>query len=50
MTGTAEGDPFTRDQLSGMLDLASEGIQKLFVIQKQVLSDILAAEPPRQGR
>jgi ribonuclease PH len=48
--GTAEGDPFTREQLAGMLDLASEGIQKLFAIQKQVLADLLALEAPRQGR
>jgi ribonuclease PH len=48
--GTAEGDPFTRDQLSGMLDVAAVGIQKLFAIQKEVLADILIAEPPRTGR
>jgi ribonuclease PH len=48
--GTAEGDPFTRDQLSGMLDVAASGIQKLFVIQKEVLGDILIADPPRTGR
>jgi ribonuclease PH len=48
--GTAEGDPFTREQLGAMLDLAGEGIQKLFAIQKQVLADVLAADAPRTGR
>jgi ribonuclease PH len=48
--GTAEGDPFTREQLGAMLDLAGAGIQQLFAIQKQVLGDLLAADPPRPGR
>ncbi|MDN5325633.1 MAG: ribonuclease [Moorella sp. (in: firmicutes)] len=38
--GTAEGRPFTREQLTAMLDLAGEGIESLIAIQKQVLGDI----------
>lgn len=38
--GTAEGQPFTREQLIAMLDLAGEGIESLIAIQKQVLGDI----------
>lgn len=48
--GTAEGDPFTREQLNALLDLAGTGIKKLFAIQREVLSDLLAVEPARQGR
>ena len=36
--GTAEGKPFTRDQLSEMLALAEEGIKALFVKQKEALN------------
>ena len=36
--GTAEGKPFTRDQLSEMLSLAEEGIKALFVKQKEALN------------
>ena len=36
--GTAEGKPFTRDQLSEMLALAEEGIKELFVKQKEALN------------
>ena len=36
--GTAEGKPFTRDQLSEMLALAEEGIKGLFVKQKEALN------------
>jgi len=39
--GTAEGDPFTRDQLNTLLDVAGQGIRQLFEIQKRVLGDLL---------
>ena len=38
--GTAEGAPFTRGQLNGLLDLASAGIGKLSIIQHEVLGDV----------
>ena len=36
--GTAEGAPFARDQLNGMLDLAAEGISELIAQQKAALA------------
>lgn len=36
--GTAEGAPFTRDDLSGMLDLAHAGIDELVDLQKQAVA------------
>jgi len=33
--GTAEGEPFTREMLDGMLDVASEGIRQLVRIQNE---------------
>ena len=36
--GTAEGAPFARDQLDGMLDLASAGISELIAAQKAALA------------
>jgi ribonuclease PH len=38
MQGTAEGAPFTREELSAMVDLAQQGIQKLIQIQKASLA------------
>ncbi|MFW5432341.1 MAG: ribonuclease PH [Methylophilaceae bacterium] len=35
--GTAEGEPFSRDTMNAMTDLADHGIQQLLVLQKQVL-------------
>ena len=35
--GTAEGEPFSRDQLDGMLDLAAAGIAELTKVQAQAL-------------
>ena len=35
--GTAEGAPFTRDELDQMLDLAQAGIEELVEIQKQAV-------------
>ena len=36
--GTAEGAPFAREELDGMLDLAAKGINELIVIQKEALA------------
>jgi ribonuclease PH len=36
--GTAEGEPFSRDAMDAMLDLAAYGIKQLTVKQKEVLS------------
>jgi ribonuclease PH len=36
--GTAEGAPFARDQLNGMLDLAADGISELIALQKAALA------------
>jgi len=35
--GTAEGEPFTRDQMSRLLDLASGGIGRLVELQREAL-------------
>ncbi|WP_035055875.1 ribonuclease PH [Andreprevotia chitinilytica] len=36
--GTAEGEPFSRDEMSALLDLADAGIRELIVLQKQALA------------
>tara|TARA_A100001388_G_C28695637_1_gene463548 strand:- start:86 stop:844 length:759 start_codon:yes stop_codon:yes gene_type:complete len=38
--GTAEGEAFTREQLNQMLELGSEGIQRLSKLQNQVIETI----------
>lgn len=35
--GTAEGDPFTRDELDELMDLATGGIAQLVAAQRQIL-------------
>ncbi len=37
LQGTAEREPFTRDQLDGMLRLAERGIRELFELQRRAL-------------
>lgn len=37
--GTAEGAPFSKEQMDKLLDLASKGIRKLIEIQKKQLED-----------
>lgn len=37
--GTAEGAPFTRDDLNGMLDLATTGIEELHEMQRRAVAD-----------
>lgn len=36
--GTAEGEPFARDAMNAMLDLAAHGIEQLIIKQKEALS------------
>jgi ribonuclease PH len=38
--GTAEGMPFTRDELHSFIDLAADGIQQLITYQKEILGDL----------
>jgi ribonuclease PH len=37
--GTAEGEPFTREQLGQLLDLASSGISELIALQRAALAE-----------
>ncbi len=39
--GTAEEHPFSRERLTGMLDLADRGIAQLLAAQREVLGDVL---------
>ena len=48
--GTAEGAPFPRSELEQMLDLAERGIQELINLQRQVLTEDLAAKLGGQVR
>jgi ribonuclease PH len=43
--GTAEGKPFTREQLDALVDLAAEGIQQLTEFQRQVLAGGVGGVP-----
>ncbi len=36
--GTAEGEPFTREELSRLVDLASRGITELIALQRKALA------------
>ena len=36
--GTAEGKPFSREQMQTVLDLADAGIAELFAIQEEILA------------
>lgn len=45
LQGTAEGLPFTRDELLQLLSLAERGIKRLIARQREVLSDVLAGIP-----
>ncbi|MDK2820992.1 MAG: ribonuclease [Clostridia bacterium] len=38
--GTAEGQPFSREEMAKMLDLAGQGINSLIEVQKQVLGPL----------
>jgi ribonuclease PH len=37
--GTAEGEPFSRDQLNELVDLAEVGVRRLTEIQRRALAD-----------
>ena len=37
--GTAEGNPFSRDELNSMLNLAQQGIQELIRLQHSALTE-----------
>ena len=37
--GTAEADPYSRDELNQMLDLAAKGINEIVALQKQALAE-----------
>ena len=41
---TAEGEPFSRNQLDSLLNLASRGIAELFALQIEALGDLIASE------
>jgi ribonuclease PH len=41
--GTAEGEPFSRDQLNELVDLAEVGVRKLTEIQRRALADAAPA-------
>jgi ribonuclease PH len=45
--GTAEGKPFVRDTVNGLLDLSEKGIQRLFEIQQSVIETL---KPTRSRR
>jgi len=40
--GTAEGEPFSRQQMGALLDAAETGIRALFAEQRRILGDLLA--------
>ncbi len=46
--GTAEGEPFTREQMSRMLDLASKGIAQLVALQRSALDSRKASADERR--
>ena len=48
--GTAEKVPFTREQMSKLLDLAGEGISELVSLQHQALATPLPADEPSRRR
>jgi ribonuclease PH len=43
--GTAEGLPFTRQEMQGLLDLAECGVRSLIARQREALADVLATVP-----
>ncbi len=43
--GTAEGLPFTRQEMQALLDLADRGIKALVARQREILADVLATVP-----
>jgi len=43
--GTAEGLPFTRQEMQGLLDLADRGVKALIARQRESLADVLGTVP-----
>jgi ribonuclease PH len=41
--GTAEGEPFSRNQLNELVDLAEVGVRELTEIQRRALADAAPA-------
>ena len=44
MQGTAEAEPFSRDEMGNLVDLACEGIERLFKEQDAALAAWRAAK------
>ncbi|MHB8174829.1 MAG: hypothetical protein ACYDFU_10275, partial [Nitrospirota bacterium] len=42
LQGTAEGEPFSREQMDGLIELANKGIDQFIVMQREALGDVLA--------
>ncbi len=42
LQGTAEGEPFSRAQMDGLIELANKGIDELVAMQKQALGDVVS--------
>jgi ribonuclease PH len=38
--GTAEGSPFTREQMDNLLELAKKGISELVLLQRQAIAAV----------
>jgi ribonuclease PH len=48
--GTAEREPFSRDEMSRLLDLATHGIAELIALQRKALATPLKADEPSRHR
>jgi ribonuclease PH len=44
--GTAEGDPFSREQMDQLMTLAGHGIRRLFDLQREALAEVVALPHP----
>jgi len=40
LQGTAEGKPFSKETIDGLIALAEKGIKQLFEIQKKTLAEL----------
>ena len=45
--GTAEAEPFSREELGTLLDLASNGTKEIVALQKEMIAVPPASRPPR---
>ncbi len=48
--GTAEKEPFTREQMSRLLDLSAKGISELIALQRKALATAVDADEPGRHR